>query len=295
MQRTIAILAALALAAASASAQVTVPALYSRDGEIGLSVRNEVDAATARARRWLAATQLESGAWDSTNRCGATAIAALALFDPSGGDAPGETPSRRAAKWLKDIPEDQLAAALPEERAWRDLALGVIMPPAEEAGEGASAGDCDATFGGARPDPFAAFFEACAAASPDGIARRCAEAMGQSSTGDERAALAAAIAEEWRNRGAPQDEALGLARTCFFVACFIGNCADGILSADFDGRSERVPWREDVAALLVARQRVDPKLPGTAYWRGPEAARLSDWSAAPVPETALAVLCLNLL
>lgn len=275
-------------AAAFSSAQITAldggAHRYARDGEIGLSVRNEVDAATARARRWLAATQLESGAWASTNACGATALAALAL--QNGGPDFADS-AARAIAWLKAIPEDELAQTPGEEAAWRELAL-----------ESAKCAD------GIEPDE-AALARALARAlttfaarhTPDGIAGRCAMALAENGdrphSKEVQHALASELAIKWRESGVPCDAACGVGRTLFFAAHFINTSADGILSAESDGKAVRVPWREDAAGALVSGQRVDPKHHGTAFWRGSAAARAADWAAEPVPETAFAILCLD--
>lgn len=262
---------------------------YVRDGEIGLSVRNELDVAQARSRRWLVATQLPSGAWDSTNSCGATALAALALSDVAaeeGDEAEAfAAASRRAVSWLRGLSEEQLAGALPEERAWRDCAIAATDSPdslQKRFSEALMA------FAGGKTD------DGADGANGPGIARECALEISAGSA-ESRAALAARLGASWRENGMPRDGGCGARRSDFLVACFIGGCADGILSAEAGGRATRVPWREDVAGELISRQRRDPRRPAAAFWRGGAAERERDWAAEAVPETAFALLCIGLL
>ena len=277
-------IAAFIAAAIPAFAEISAVQGYVRDGEIGLSVRNELDAAQARSRRWLVATQLESGAWDSTNQCGATALAALALSDVT--NAGGQeaiafsNASRRAVSWLKEMPEEQLSKAGAEELAWRDLAIAMADSPDEQQKCFAEAMRMIAGMASENADA--------------DMVRDCANEIADGSE-ESRAALAAKLAAAWRDDGMPSDPQWGASRTRFMLACFIGSCADGILSAEIDGRLARVPWREDVAGALVSRQRVDPRHSGTAFWRGSATDRERDWAAEAVPETAFALLCIGLL
>ncbi len=322
-----AIAAIIVATAVSVSAEISSVQGYVRDGEIGLSVRNELDAAQSRARRWLVATQLESGAWEATYQCGATALAAIALMDIS--NASGEeaemfsAASRRAVSWLREMSEEQLSKAIREERAWRDFVLAsaswaepTLAHPhegdapsghanqslrAELAPEFESAQTSPQASGayqeGATPSrgrAFANVMSAMADMAPDGIVHECAKEIAEG-TEESRAALASKLAVAWRDDGIVNDPQWGVSRTRFMIACFISSFANGILSAEKDGRLVRVPWREDVAGALISKQRVDPKHAGTAFWRGSADDFEHDWAADAVPETAFALLCIGLL
>lgn len=284
------------LACGWAGAQLVGSFRYQPDGRVGLSVRNEMDAASARARRWLVATQLENGAWESTNACGATALAALAL---GGGGEADVAASMRAIAWLRGLPDETLAAALPEERAWRRLALvvsGEAVPEEEPADvEEDLPLPAWAVENLSRIENGAPLRSPSEGVLPEGWLERLAFSLSLPAEAGQRPsvreALAAELASAFQKGGMPVDSGYGACRQRWFLAHFLNVCCNGIL-VDAD-TAMRLPWREEVAGRLVAEQRVDPEHPGAGYWQGGEDARAADWAAGAVPETAFAILALD--
>ncbi len=304
------------LMAVTASAQLAAPNRRERGGPLGLSIQNEVDAAQQRARDWLVAAQHPAGDWDATNRCGATAIALVALCS---GDAPPAASVARAASWLAARAPAELATCSIETRAWRLLALALTAnTPDRLAAEATSlatelqrrpatdsspivwttlqmalAAAPSASFPVRSPAvaPPAAtnWVERCAWAMPPDNARREPEVARQA-----RGALVDALAAHWAQSGPPHDARWSDNRQRWLLARFINRAASGVLAAPATASataSARIDWRSDLANDVVATQRVDPLHAGTGFWTGRPAC--PDWAADPVVETAFGLLALG--
>ncbi len=286
-------------------------------GPLPLSLRNEADAAMARARRWLLRRQQPDGGWGMTNRLLLTALAALALTEtPAGGASPAVAEGRaKAFAWLASgpaatNPPPDLAAL-----AWREIALTV-------AGARTSADDAaTAAFRRAVAAPHAslppeedgpparlAVTEAClllglpppwpppdpAADLPAEPAEAAAWLALRKADPAEAVAVMARLARSWETPGTRAWRA-GDAQRAWRLARAINRHGRGELAAPADDARPllTVDWRHQMAREWIGRQRVDTR--GDGWWDprdaggGATAATDEDRNA----ETAFSILLLG--
>jgi hypothetical protein len=267
------------------------------DGPVSVSLQNEVDAATDRGRAWLLATQNADGSWGTNRSARLTAVALLALAH--GSSNAGTTAVHRAAQWLASPAATNAPASDLEDQAWRETALGAVLPPdpartrtflttvAHAANRGsalafmlvrdlaasAPTGSCSLVQSGRAGG---SLFFVCLDAMP--------AARSSVSANDVLADLAA----QWDDLLTEKLPSRGTSERYWVYARFINRAGGGTLA---DRRGRVLDWRNDLARVLVATQTLSPDRPGCGYWHTQPPS--TEWASDPVAETAFALLTLD--